>query len=457
MSTIAAEAASRERSSGRAALFVGAMATFAVFLDSTIVNLALPTLSREFDASRSGVEWVVDAYTLAFAAILLSAGVLSDGFGARRVFIPGVALFVLASVGCAEAHSLEALNVWRLLQGAGAAVMLPSSMSLATRHARDLHAKRVAISIWAAAGSIGMAVGPLAGGILVNGLGWRSMFWMNVAVGIVAIAFAKRLGASERRALPKLDVFGQLSATAAIGSAVFVFIEGPHQGWATWPVIAAGAIGALSVAAFVIGERRTAHPLIPPRLAAQPAFIGTALLGGIFNLAFYGVLFALSLLLQDGRGESALEAGLRFLPVMAPIFAANLVVPRIARRFGTNRVLYVGQAILAGGMLLTIFAAPMTPSWPLAVSLLPVGFGAGLIVPMLTAKMVESLPPDLTGAASGSFNTSRQVGGAIGVALYGALLGSGDYQAGFTACLAVSLACIVASAAITRALLGKRR
>lgn len=450
---------SRLHSRGHAAaLVVAAIAAFAVFLDATIVNLALPTLSREFGADRSSIEWVIDAYTLAFAAIMLSAGVMSDGYGARRVFIPGIIVFVIASIGCAVAQNMIMLNVLRLIQGVGAALLLPSSMSLATQNVDGVHSRRVAIAIWSAAGGVGMAAGPVVGGIVVTSLGWRWLFWLNVLVGVVSIALTLRIKPSPRREGVRQDIFGQITATIAIGSIGFILIEGTRLGWTAPLLLVAAAICVAAIIAFVIIERTTPHPLIPPRLAARAEFIGSAFLGALFNLAFYGVLFALSFLLQDVKGNSALEAGLSFLPLTGLIFVGNLVAPRIARRYGVNSVLYLGQALFGVGLLATVFTAPLTQAWPLAVSLLPVGFGAGLLVPTMTARMLESLPQDLSGAASGSFNTSRQLGGAIGVALFGGLLGSSTHlKAGFTACLVASLICIAISTALTLILLGGSR
>jgi len=222
-------ASSRSRNGSHAvALLVAAIAAFAVFLDTTIVNLALPTLSREFNADRSSMEWVLDAYTLSFAAIMLSAGVLSDGFGARRVFVPGVIVFVIASIGCAEAHQITMLTICRLIQGAGAALVLPSSLSLATQNVKEVHLRRAAIALWSAAGGVGMAAGPLVGGFIVNSLDWRWMFRMNVAVGLVVVVLAFRLERSLRGERPRLDIFGQFTASVAIGCLVFIFIEGPH-------------------------------------------------------------------------------------------------------------------------------------------------------------------------------------------------------------------------------------
>lgn len=441
-----------------AALIVGAIASFAVFLDTTIVNLALPTLSHEFGANRSSIEWVIDAYTLAFGAIMLSAGVMSDRYGARRVFMPGVTIFAIASIGCALAENMTIINVFRLIQGIGAAMLLPSSLRLATQYAHDIHSRRVAVSLWSAAGGVGMAAGPLLGGLIVTSLGWRWLFWINVLVSVVAITLALWLEPSTRQERVRTDIFGQITATITIGCLVLILVEGPHLGWTAPLLMVATVLLVAAIISFVIIERRTPQPLIPPRLAARSEFFGSALLGGLFNLAFYGVLFALSLLLQGVKGESALTAGLRILPMTGLIFVGTLIAPRMSRRFGTNRVLYIGQAFFAVGLLTTVFTAQLAALWPLAFSLLPTGLGSGILVPTMTTRMLESLPQDLSGAASGAFNTSRQLGGAVGVALFGTLLGtSAHLQAGFTTCLIVSFSCVVISALFTHFLLGGSR
>ncbi|WP_100487793.1 MFS transporter [Sporolactobacillus pectinivorans] len=446
------------RSAHIAALTVGVIASFAVFLDATMMNLALPTLSREFGANRSSIEWVIDAYTLTFSAIMLSAGVTSDSYGARRIFIPGMIIFSIASIGCAVSQNITMLNVFRLIQGAGAALLLPSSLSLTTQNVDGINLRRVAIAIWSAAGGIGLAAGPIISGIVVTSLGWRWLFWINVLVGLIAVAFTTLTKPSSRRDGVHLDLFGQVTATLVIGSIVFILIEGQHLGWTMPLLFVIAAICLVSVISFIIIERKTAYPLIPPRLAARAEFIGSALLGALFNLAFYGVLFALSLLFQDVKGESSLHAGLNFLPFTGLIFVGNLIAPRIARRFGATSVLYLGQAFFGVGLLTIVFTVTFTQPWLLAVSLLPAGFGAGLLVPTMTSRMLESLPQDLSGAASASFNTSRQLGGAIGVALFGNLLGSNLHlMTGFIKCFIASFICVAVSTVLTLILLREPR
>jgi DHA2 family methylenomycin A resistance protein-like MFS transporter len=251
---------------------------------------------------------------------------------------------------------------------------------------------------------------------------------------------------------------GQITATIAIGSIIFILIEGPRLGWTTPLLFVVYAVFIIATISFVIVERTITTPLIPPRLAAKAGFIGPALLGALFNLAFYGILFVLSLVLQDVKGESALKAGLNFLPLTGLIFVGSLLAPRIARHTGTNNVLYLGQAFMGIGLIATIFTIGYSQPWPLVFSLLPVGFGSGLLVPTMTARMLESLPQDLSGAASASFNTCRQLGGAIGVALFGILFESSTHpMIGFTACLLVSFLCVLASTGVTFFLLGKSR
>lgn len=446
---------SRDRVVG---LVVGAIASFAVFLDTTIVNLALPTLAHEFNANRSAIEWVIDAYTMAFGAVMLSAGVMSDGYGARRVFIPGATIFAITSIGCAMSPNIVMLNVFRLFQGVGGALLLPSSLSLATEHRNEPHSRRVAVALWSAAGGIGMAAGPLVGGIVVTELGWRWLFWINLLVSSVAIVLALPLKRSSHQKRIRMDIAGQMTITIAIGSLVFLLIEGPQIGWRAPLVIVMIVLFGVAIISFVMSQRSTSLPLIPPRLARKPEFIGSALLGALFNFAFYGVLFALSLLFQGVKGESALSAGVHFLPLTGLIFVGNLIAPRMSRHLRTNIVLYMGQTLFAGGLLALVFTAQLPQLWPLALSLLAMGFGAGMLVPTMTVRMLESLPKDLSGAASGAFNTSRQVGGAIGVALSGTFLGSSTHLVrGFTVYLIASFLSVVISATLTHLLLGDSR
>lgn len=439
------------------ALIVAIMASFMVFLDATIVTLALPTLGDQLGGGRAELEWVINAYTLTFAAIMLSAGSLADTFGARRLFVAGLTVFALTSGICGFAGSMPVLIVARLVQGAGAALLLPSSLALATNGVSQQHERGRIVAVWAAAGGSGLAAGPLIGGLVVDGIGWRWVFWINVFIGAAAVVATLTRTAVVPAKPKRLDVGGQVGATLGIAGLVFFLIEGPSLGWGSVPVVAAAVAFVVGAVGFFAIERSAAEPILPLRLGRNPDFTGSAALGALFNFTFYGVMFALSLLLQQVKGESATFAGLSFLPLTGLIAIGNLVAPRLAARRTSNFVLFLGQALFGVGLLASLFTGVLEPAWPLLIALLPAGFGAGLLVPTMTSRLLETAAPHLAGAASGAFNTSRQVGGAIGVAAFGPLLGTGAALTdGFQLCLALAVVAVAASVLITATALRRR-
>lgn len=291
------------------------VAAFMVFVDGTIVNLALPQLGTDLGASRSELEWSVNAYTLSFAAVMLGAGAITDVIGARRAFVTGLLVFTASSAVCAAAGSMPALDLARLVHGAGSALLLPSALVLTTATAADEHARHRLVGRWAAAGGLGMAAGPLLGGLLVSSWGWRSVFAVNVVIGVPALVWSLRSVPRVARRERRLDVAGMTAATVLIGGAVFALIEGPAQGWRSPAVLAAIGSALVGGAAFAATARATPSPLVPRGVWADRLLTATAAQGALFNFAFYGVLFAMSLLLQQGRGLSAVTSGLLFLPL----------------------------------------------------------------------------------------------------------------------------------------------
>lgn len=412
------------------------IASFMVFVDGTIVNLTLAQLASQLDASRSELEWAVNAYTLSFAAVMLGAGAITDTLGAKRAFVAGLLVFTASSAVCALAGSMLMLDVARLVQGVGAALLLPSALVLATASATDEQARHRLVGWWAAAGGVGMAAGPLLGGMLVALANWRAVFGVNVVIGILAIAWSLRSMPVIARRPRRLDIAGMGAATVLIGGLVFTLIEAPAQGWSLG-VITAAALGVAGLVGFVNVERSTRAPLLPPGIYSDCRFISTAAQGALFNFAFYGLLFAMSLMLQQGRGLSASVSGLLFLPLTGLISIGNLCATPLAQRIGRPAVLGLGQAVLA---------------------LLPVGFTSGVLVTTMTSQSLTAVGPALHGAASAVFNTSRQIGSAIGIATFGPLLGAThNLQGGFITCMVVGSAAIVVAlllTALTRSAVG---
>jgi DHA2 family methylenomycin A resistance protein-like MFS transporter len=364
--------------------------------------------------------------------------------------VAGLLVFTASSAVCAAATSMLVLNLARLVQGAGSALLLPSALVLATTSATDEQVRHRLVGWWAAAGGVGMAAGPLLGGALVALANWRAVFAVNVVIGIPAAVWSLRSVPAVARRGRRLDLAGMGTATVLIGGLVFALIEAPARGWSSPAVIAAAALAAAGLAGFVRVERSTPAPLLPPGVYADRGFVATAAQGALFNFAFYGLLFALSLMLQQGRGLSALASGLLFLPLTGLISIGAVCAAPLAQRIGRPAVLGIGQAVLASTLLAVAWAATAAALWPLVLALVPAGFSSGLLVPTMTSRSIAAVEPALHGAASAAFNTSRQVGAAIGVATFGPLLGAThDLRDGFLTCVVVGSAATAVTLLLT--------
>jgi DHA2 family methylenomycin A resistance protein-like MFS transporter len=434
----------------RGVVVLALIAAFMVFVDGTIVTITLAQLAAHLHATRAGLEWAVSAYTLSFAAVLLGAGAITDALGARRAFVAGLLVFTASSAVCAAASSMVMLNIARLIQGTGAALLLPSALVLATAAARDEQARHRLVGWWAAAGGAGMAAGPLLGGALVALASWRAVFAVNVVIGIPAAVWSLRSVPAMPRRPRRPDLAGMATATVLIGGLVFALIQAPAQGWLSPAVIAAAVLAAAGLAAFARAERSARAPLLPPGIYADRRFVTAAVQGALFNFAFYGLLFAMSLMLQQGRGLSPLASGLMFLPLTGLISVGAICAAPLAQRTGRLAVLGIGQAVLTAALVAVAWAGTSSALWLLALALVPAGFSSGLLVPAMTSQSIASVEPALHGAAAAAFNSSRQVGAAIGVAAFGPLLGAAhDLRAGFITCAAVGAAATAAALLLT--------
>ncbi|KGB92524.1 MFS transporter [Burkholderia cepacia] len=396
-------------------------------LDVTIVNIALAHLAADLHLPVAGLQWVVDAYTLAFAVLMLSAGALGDRFGARRLYIAGLLLFALASLACGAAVAPAMLVAARALQGIGAAAMLPNSLALlndACRHDPRLRAR--AVAAWTAAGSIAIAAGPVVGGLLIAAWGWRDIFLVNLPLSAAGLAatFAWVPARHGRAAPPRsLDLHGQFVAIAMLTTLTGAVIEWRPLGF-THPVVAGGCVlAALAALAFVAIESRTATPMLPVSLFRHRTFSAAVLFGICVNLTYYGTLFVLALYLQRARGESALQAGLAFLPLTGGFLLSNLASGRVVARHGPRVPMLAGALVAALGYGSLHFVDASTPLGVLLAPFLLIPSGMGFAVPAMTTAVLASVAPDRAGIASAVLNTARQAGGAIGVAAFGALAG----------------------------------
>lgn len=404
-------------------------------LDVTIVNIALAHLAGDLRLPVAGLQWVVDAYTLAFAVLMLSGGALGDRFGARRLYVAGLVLFALASLACGAASAPAMLIAARALQGVGAAAMLPNSLALlndACRH--DPHLRARAVGWWTAAGSISIAAGPVVGGLLIAAWGWRGIFLVNLplcAAGLAA-AFAwvparreKTAPAARTPSFRALDLRGQLIAIAMLTALTGAVIEWRPLGFAH-PVVAGGfALAALAALAFVAVESRTATPMLPLSLFRHRTFSAAVLFGICVNLTYYGTVFVLALYLQRARGESALQAGLAFLPLTGGFLLSNLASGQVVARHGPRVPMIAGALVAALGYGSLHFVDASTPLAVLLVPFLLIPSGMGFAVPAMTTAVLASVAPERAGIASAVLNTARQAGGAMGVAAFGALAGGG--------------------------------
>ena len=399
-----------------------------VQLDVTIVNVALPHIAGNLHAGVAGLQWVVDAYALAFAVLLLSMGYLGDRLGARRVYLGGMLLFALASVFCGASSDAVMLIAGRTLQGVGAAAMLPCSLALlnhATAHEHALRAR--AVGWWTAAGAIAIAAGPIIGGLLMSVTSWRSIFFVNLPICALGAWLTWRVPETERKARDgRFDVRGQVLAILVLTGLTMAVIETKPLGWAHPLVLACIGVALLAAPLFVWTEARSTAPMLPLRFFKAPGFSVAVTYGVIVNLTYYGIVFLLSLYLQRVHGYSALRTGLAYLPLTATFFGVNIFSGWLVGRTGARLPMVLGALIDAAGfglLLLLDAGSPYLLMLP-AFALLPTGMGLG--VPAMTTTVLSAVEKQASGSASGVLNAARQAAGAIGVALFGSLAGNSN-------------------------------
>lgn len=394
-----------------------------VLLDVSVVNVALKALRAEFNASVTGLQWVINAYALVFAALLLSAGALGDRFGAKRVFMGGFAIFTLGSVACGVAPSLGLLIVARAVQGVGAALLVPTSLSVIRHVFLDDEARSRAIGWWGAGGGIALAAGPVVGGLLIASLGWRSIFLLNLPIGLVGLWMVGRYAPPSRRQPErKLDIAGQTSGALALACLTFALTQASESGWASLPVVGAAMLFVVSGAVFLWLEARNPAAMLPLSLFRDAILSGATIVGIVCNLVFYGMVFVLSLYFQSIRHFSPEATGLAFLPMMAILMVMNLVAARLMTRLGPRPLTTVGLTVSAFGYLLLLPAASHGAFGWLVLPMLIAGAGVALTIPTITHATLSAVPHAQAGIASGLLNAARQVGGVIGVAVFGFLV-----------------------------------
>jgi MFS transporter, DHA2 family, methylenomycin A resistance protein len=410
-----------------------------VQLDVSVVNVAIKPIGAALGGDVSALQWVVNAYTVAFAALILSAGALGDRIGAKRVFIAGFSVFTAASALCGLAPALGVLVGARALQGAGAALLVPCSLTLLNHTFSDPRERTRAIGRWAVGASAALSAGPLVGGVLTATLGWRSIFFINAPIGLTGILLTARFAPETSRSRDRgVDTWGQLTAILGLTLLAAATIRGGAEGFASATVLAGYSAAAAAGAAFLAIEARRARPMLPLRLFRCKAFGANAAIGLLINVAFYGLIFVLSLFFQRTQHFGALHAGLAFAPMTAAIMAANAVAGALDQRVGARIVIAGGGLLMAAGAAALESVGAHSAFATVVAQLVAIGFGLGLIVPVMTASLLGSVERSRSGIASGTLNTARQTGSVIGVALFGSLIAGGRLVGGLHIALVIA-------------------
>ena len=413
---------------------------FLVLLDVTVVNVALPAVQAGTGAGVAGLQWVVDGYAVALAALLLAAGALGDLRGHRRIVLLGLGLFGAASLACGLAPGVGVLVAARAVQGVGAALLLPGTLAIISRTFPEEGERARAIGVWAGVGSLALPAGPLVGGALVDAWGWRWVFLLNVPIVLLAAAVTLRaVPGEEGRPGTRVDYAGAVLAAVALAAATFAIVAGA-------PAVAVVAVAAW--VAFVWIEARSTEPMLPLGLFRRRTFAVANLAAGLMNFGTLGLLFLLTLFLQSVQHRSALAAGAALLPLFLPLAVLAPLAGRVVARTGPRPAIVAGLAVAAVGVALLATWEADTPYPRLFPAMLAWGVGLGLLTPGVVTAAIGALPADRSGLASGVNNTARQAGGAMGIAVYGAVAGrqfltglhaTGLVTAGLFAAMAVAV------------------
>ena len=408
------------------------MSLLIVGLDVTIVNVALPSIGRELHASVSGLQWVVDAYTLVLASLLMLSGSTADRLGRRRTFVIGLSVFAAGSLLCSLAPSLGLLIVFRMLQAVGGSMLNPVAMSIITNTFTDSRERAQAVGVWGAVVGISMALGPVVGGVLVTSAGWRSIFWINLPVALAAIVLALRYIPESKAPRPRrFDPVGQACMIVLFATLTFGIIEAPGRGWSSPVIVAAFCLAAVALIGLIFNESRRRDPLIDLRFFRSIPFASATITAVAAFAALGGFLFLNTLYLQEVRGLSPLQAGLDTLPMAAMTVIASPISGRLGRspRCADTARGLAGIGLMTACAMLTGID-PVTPFTWLFAAYVVFGIGFGLVNAPITNAAVSGMPRAQAGVAAAIASTSRQIGQTLGVAIVGALVASGAAGAG---------------------------
>jgi MFS transporter, DHA2 family, methylenomycin A resistance protein len=448
----------RPRSQQTLALFALCLGYFMVILDVTVVNIALPAMQMQLGATMSDLQWIVAGYSLAFASFLLSAGILGDKLGSKRIFLAGLGAFTCASALCGLAPTLLALQIFRLLQGLAAALLVPASLALISHTFAEPAPRARAIGTWGAIAGIAAASGPVLGGFLVSALSWRSIFLINVPVGALGfaltLAFVPHPPRSDQQSL---DLPAQVLAVLSLSALTFALIEGPDLGWTQPVMLGLFALFLLATSGFILREKRASSPMLPLKLFNNATFSAGNGVGLLLNFGFYGQFFLINLFFARVQGYSSLLTGLALLPEAIMVLIASLLAGRVTARTGARIPMVLGLAIGGLGMLGMSLAQANGSYLLLFPTLLATGFGTAFTMPAMTSVVIENAPGERSSTASGVLNASRQVGQALGIACLGSLAAvSVNFHTGVRNALLIAGAAFLLGCLISALLISKR-
>lgn len=396
-------------------------ALFMIMLDNTVVNVALPTMQRDLGMTPSGLQWVLNAYVLVFAALILLGGKLGDRFGRRRMFLVGLVSFTVWSAACALAQTSDQLIAFRALQGTGAALMNPLSLSILVATFPRPRLPQ-AIGIWAGISGLGLALGPLVGGFLTDTVGWAAIFWINVPIGIIALVFVLfAVRESTDPTVRSLDVIGTVLVTAGLFSLVYAIIGTDSHGWGSPRTLVLLAAAGVLLGAFVVWEARQEQPMVPLGFFRSRVFTTSITVAVLVGFGLFGSIYVITLYMQNIQGYDAIGAGIRTLPITLSVLFVSPLAGRLNARLGPARLMGAGMALAAiamFGLRMLEADSPYSRLWPFYIAL---GVGIALTMPAMSAAAMAAIDPRKAGIGSGVLNASRQIGGAIGIAVLGSI------------------------------------
>ncbi len=407
------------------------LATFMTYLDNNVTNVALPTIQRDLHLSIAGLEWVVSSYILVFASLLLFGGRMADLFGRRRLFLTGLSIFTLASLAAGLSGSGTELIAARVVQGLGAALLVPTTLAIIMATFSNPKERTSAIGTWTAIGAMGLAFGPLIGGYISQHFHWGWIFFINVPVGVLtaAIGIATIGESRDNSATRRLDVPGLMSSAVALFALTYGLIEGHDKGWTSSLILVTFAVAAVAGAAFLLIESRTENPMVATRLFRSRVFGGGSAVIMLWAFGILGIYFFTSIYLQTILGFSPTKAGLAFVPMAICVAASASLAPRVAPLIGTHRTVGLGMAVMAVGLYLVARLGGGATFAGLMPGFLIFGSGAGLMNVPVTSAVLHSMPPEQSAIASALLNASRELAGLLGITVIGAILSSRESTA----------------------------